>query len=74
MPIVMQCTALGCETLTMGPMCIEHELQLERVFVRGRPFAPRPAVETRRAVTASSAYAPSLRRVSERAAVAQRLR
>ena len=73
MPIVMQCTALGCETLTMGPMCIEHEQQLERVFVRGRPFA-RPAVETRRAVTASNAYAPSLRRVSERAAVAQRLR
>ena len=73
MPIVMQCTALDCETLTMGPLCIEHEQQLERVFVRGRPFA-RPAVETRRAVTASSAYAPSLRRVSERAAVAQRLR
>ena len=71
MPIVMQCTAPGCETLTMGPMCIEHEQQLERVFVRGRPFG-HPAVETRRAVTAS--YAPSLRRVSERVAVAQRLR
>ena len=73
MPIVMQCAALGCETLTMGPLCIEHEQQLERVFVRGRPFA-RPAVETRRATAASNAYAPSLRRVSERAAVAQRLR
>jgi len=73
MPIVMQCAALGCETLTMGPMCIEHELQLERVFVRGRPFVL-PAVDTRRAMTASSVYAPSLRRVSERAAVAQRLR
>ena len=48
MPIVMQCTALGCETLTMGPLCIEHELRLERMFVRGRPFA-RPAVEPRRA-------------------------
>ena len=70
MPIVMQCTVLGCETLTMGPMCIEHEQQLERMFVRGRPFA-RPAVETRRPLTASSAYAPSLRRVSERPAVAQ---
>ncbi len=73
MPIVMQCTALGCETLTMGPLCIEHEQQLERVFVRGRPFA-RPAVETRRPLIASNAYAPSLRRVSERSAVAQRLR
>ena len=70
MPIVMQCAALGCETLTMGPLCIEHEQQLERVFVHGRPFA-RPAVEPRRPVTASNAYAPSLRRASERAAVAQ---
>ncbi len=50
MPIVMQCTALGCETLTMGPMCIEHEQQLERMFVRGRPFA-RPEVELRRTLT-----------------------
>jgi len=70
MPIVTQCTALGCETLTMGPMCIEHEQQLEREFVRGRPFA-RPLLETRRAVTGPYAYAPSLRRASERPAVAQ---
>ena len=70
MPIVMQCTVLGCETLTMGPMCIEHEQQLERMFVRGRPFA-RPEVEARRPTASSNAYAPSLRRVSERAAVAQ---
>jgi hypothetical protein len=25
MPIVTQCAAPGCETLTMGPYCIEHE-------------------------------------------------
>jgi hypothetical protein len=25
MPIVTQCEAPGCETLTMGPYCIEHE-------------------------------------------------
>lgn len=74
MPLVMQCTALGCETLTMGPLCIEHEQQeQERVFVRGRPFAL-PEVEAHRMATSSNAYAPSLRRVSERAAVAQRLR
>lgn len=72
MPIVTQCAALGCETLTMGPMCIEHEQQLAREFVRGRPFV-RQAIETRRAATAWNAYAPSLRRVSERAAAAQRL-
>ncbi len=57
----------------MGPLCIEHEQQLERVFLRGRPFA-RPLAETRRPLAASNAHAPSLRRVSERAAVAQRLR
>lgn len=71
MPIVMQCTVLGCETLTMGPMCVEHEQQLERMFVRARPFAL-PEVEAHRMPTASSnAFAPSLRRVSEPAAVAQ---
>ena len=70
MPIVMQCTVLGCETLTMGPMCVEHEQQLERMFARGRPFAL-PEVEAHRMTTSSSAFAPSLRRVSERAAVAQ---
>jgi hypothetical protein len=25
MPIVTQCEAPGCETLTMGPYCIEHD-------------------------------------------------
>ena len=25
MPIVTKCTAPGCETLTMGPLCIEHD-------------------------------------------------
>jgi hypothetical protein len=70
MPIVMQCTVFGCETLTMGPMCIEHEQQLERMFVRGRPFAL-PEVEAHRMATSSNAHAPSLRRVSERPAVAR---
>ena len=71
MPIVMQCTAPGCETLTMGPLCIEHEQQEpEQVFVRGRPFAL-PDVEAHRMATSSNAHAPSLRRVSERTAVAR---
>jgi hypothetical protein len=38
MPIVTQCTAPGCETLTIGPVCIEHEVKHDRIFVRGRPF------------------------------------
>ena len=25
MPIVTKCTAPGCETLTMGPLCVDHE-------------------------------------------------
>ncbi len=39
MPIVTQCTVPGCETLTMGPLCVEHDKRLARMFVRGRPFA-----------------------------------
>jgi hypothetical protein len=26
--MVKQCTEPGCETLTMGPLCLEHELLL----------------------------------------------
>jgi hypothetical protein len=40
MPIVTQCTAPGCKTLTMGALCVEHEARVTRVFVRGRPWAP----------------------------------
>ena len=29
MPIVTKCTAPGCETLTMGPLCVDHELALQ---------------------------------------------
>ena len=29
MPIVTKCTAPGCETLTMGPLCLEHEQALQ---------------------------------------------
>jgi hypothetical protein len=73
MPIVTQCTAPGCETLTMGPLCIEHERQSVRVFVRGRPFV-RATVETRRLVTTANVYAPTLRRASERSVAARALR
>jgi hypothetical protein len=69
MPIVTQCTAPGCETLTMGALCIEHELQPERIFVRGRPIV-RTAVGAKRIVSAFVPYAPSLRTASERAVAA----
>jgi hypothetical protein len=41
MPIVTRCTADGCETLTIGPLCVDHEAATTRNFVRGRPFVPR---------------------------------
>jgi hypothetical protein len=72
MPIVTQCTAPGCETLTMGPLCVEHDIRVERTFVRGRPFV-RPGVELR-LTTASGSFAPTLRRASERAVAARSLR
>ena len=72
MPIVTECTAPGCDTLTMGPLCVHHDFPVERVFVRGRPFTRKP-VEWR-LTTPSSFVAPSLRRASERAVAAPVLR
>ncbi len=66
MPIVMQCSALGCETLTMGPLCIEHEQQADRVFVRGRPLVREVMDAHRSPVVATSSFGPRLRRASER--------
>jgi hypothetical protein len=37
MPIVTKCLFPDCETLTMGPLCVEHDLPVMRRFVRGRP-------------------------------------
>lgn len=37
MPIVTRCTVDGCDTLTIGPLCVDHELKAPTVFVRGRP-------------------------------------
>jgi hypothetical protein len=47
MPIVTQCTAPGCKTLTMGAFCVEHEARVTRVFVRGRPWSPAAASTSR---------------------------
>ena len=74
MPIVTQCTAPGCETLTMGPLCVEHDVPVTRVFVRGRPFARKPAALEWRYMTASRPFTSSLRRASEPAVAARSLR
>ena len=49
----------------MGPLCMQHDVHVERVFVRGRPFA-RTALDLR-LPTVADALAPSLRTASERA-------
>lgn len=72
MPIVTQCTAPGCGTLTMGPLCVEHDSHIERTFVRGRPFA-RPALELR-FTKAGAPFAPTVRRASERPVAVPSLR
>lgn len=71
MPMVTQCTALGCQTLTMGPLCVEHDAPVTRVFVRGRPFTRKPAAFVWRHTSTSVASMPSLRRASERVAAAR---
>jgi hypothetical protein len=75
MPIVTQCTAPGCETLTMGPLCVDHDAHVERLFVRGRPF-PRPDVELHSQVmtTTTTSFAASVRTASEPAAAVPLLR
>jgi hypothetical protein len=66
MPIVTQCEVPGCETMTMGPVCVEHEHRPMRVFVRGRPFL-KVATDLRRPLAATATVvAPKLRRASER--------
>ena len=66
MPIVTQCEVPGCETLTMGPLCVEHEHLPARVFVRGRPFVQFATDLGRPLTAAATALAPKLRRASER--------
>ena len=74
MPIVTRCTALGCETLTMGAFCTEHDSPVERVFVRGRPFVRAPVELRLTTARGEVAFAPTLRTASERAGAVPSLR
>ena len=38
--IVGRCTAGGCNVLTIGPRCVDHDVPVTRTFTRGRPFRP----------------------------------
>jgi hypothetical protein len=69
--MVTQCTAPGCETLTIGPLCVDHDLPVTRDFVRGRPFTRKTAAIEWHYATASKPFTPTLRRASERAVVAR---
>jgi hypothetical protein len=65
MPMVTRCTAPGCETLTMGPLCMEHDVVPTRFFERGRPFTG--AVDAGRPLSAAvPARLIAVRRVTER--------
>ena len=42
MPIIGNCTAPGCKTVTIGGRCVAHDEKIEIEFVRGRPFSRVP--------------------------------
>jgi hypothetical protein len=46
--MLRMCSAPGCSTLTLGRVCVEHDLPVKGRFPRGRPFSRRMP---RRAVT-----------------------
>ena len=70
MPIVTQCTVPGCETLTIGLLCLEHEVVEARPYVRGRPFV-RAVAETRAVATPTAFRVGFLRTASARSAGAR---
>ena len=37
--IIRPCTFDGCNVLTIGSRCVEHDVAVTRSFVRGRPFS-----------------------------------
>ncbi len=79
MPIATRCTAPGCETVTVGRFCIEHEVVVPRVFVRGRPFdvasnTAGSATANVGAFAAMSPVVPSARRAWARREAARALR
>ena len=37
-PMLDVCPVPGCSALTMGGTCVEHDVPVETVFPRGRPY------------------------------------
>ena len=74
MPMVTKCTAPGCETLTMGPLCMEHDVVSIRVFERGRPYVRAVADGGRPLSLAVPARPNVVRTASERRVAVPHLR
>jgi len=49
--IVSRCSKDGCNALTIGSYCMEHDEPVTRRFVRGRPFTEGPTRRERVVVT-----------------------
>jgi hypothetical protein len=56
--ILGRCTFEGCNVLTIGTRCVEHDVPVTRVFVRGRPFSPRSATTMVAAQSAPAVAVP----------------
>ncbi len=56
--MIRTCSHPGCETLTLGALCIEHEAPVARSFPRGRPFRGLDA-DDRSTLPAVAAQAPA---------------
>lgn len=41
-PMLAVCPAPGCDRLTMGGTCVEHDIPVTMTFPRGRPYLGEP--------------------------------
>jgi len=61
--IIGRCTYDGCNVLTIGSRCVEHDIPVRRTFVRGRPYAasavsPQPPILVTRQRIVSTSLVP----------------
>ena len=47
-PLLAVCPVSGCNRLTMGGTCVQHDEPVAVDFPRGRPFGPESAAVARR--------------------------
>ncbi len=47
-PMLAVCPVPGCNRVTMGGTCVEHDEPVAVDFPRGRPFVAKPAAVTQR--------------------------